>query len=138
MAAQKGSAYLLKIGDGSGPESFTTIAGMRSIDMRRNRQPVDVSSADDSGEARALLTAAGRKDMEVSFEGVFTDAAPDSTLETDFEAGTLRNFQIVVPDFGTYEGGFIITALNQSGRFEGEVTFSMTLMSGDAWSFTAA
>lgn len=138
MAAQKGLAYLLKIGDGGGTEAFTTIAGMRSVDMRQGRTPIDVTNADSSGLARELLSTAGKKMMDVSFSGVFTDAATDSTLQTDFAAGTLRNFQILVPDFGTFEGGFIITELNHAGQFEGEGTFSISLQSGDAWTFSAA
>jgi len=135
MAAQKGLAYLLKIDISA---TFTTIAGMRSLEMRMNRTPVDVTNADSSGFARELLSTAGKKTLDVSFSGIFTDAAADAALQTDFEAGTLRDFQIVIPDFGTYEGGFIITELAHNGAFEGGGEFSISLQSGDAWAFTAA
>jgi TP901-1 family phage major tail protein len=133
MAAQKGLAYLLKVDIST---VFTTIAGMRSLDMRLNRAPVDVTSADSSGFARELLSTAGKKTLDVSFSGVFTDAASDAALQTDFEAGTLRDFQIVIPDFGTYEGGFIITELSHKGSFDSGGEFSISLQSGDAWTFT--
>jgi len=138
MAAQLGKAYLLKIGDGGGTEAFTAIAGMRTIRVSRNRRPIDITNADSSGNARELLTAGGVKEATVSFTGVFTDGATDSTLETDFEAGTLRNFEIVIPDFGTYTGAFVITRLDHEAGYEAEGTFSIELTSGDAWSFSAA
>jgi len=136
MAAQKGVSFLLKIGDGGGSEAFTTVAGCRTLSFSRSRNPVDVTNADSSGLARELLSTAGTKQASISFSGVFTDAATDATIETDFEAGTLRNFQIVVPDLGTYEGGFVITQYDFSGSYDAHQEFSMTLESGDAWTFT--
>ena len=44
MAAQKGSALLMKIGDGASPEVFTTIGGMRSTSISMNDEVVDDSS----------------------------------------------------------------------------------------------
>jgi TP901-1 family phage major tail protein len=138
MAAQKGSAYLLKIGDGGGPETFTTIAGARNVRFRQGRRTIDVTDADSANLARELLDTGGVKEASVSFSGIFTDAATDSTLQTDFAAGTLRNFQIVVPDFGTYEGGFIISSLEHSGTYDAGGEFSIELESGGDWTFTAA
>ena len=40
MAAQKGSALLMKIGDGGSPEAFTTIGGMRSTSIALNDEMV--------------------------------------------------------------------------------------------------
>ena len=44
MAAQKGSALLMKIGDGASPEAFTTIGGMRSTSMTLNDEMVAYNS----------------------------------------------------------------------------------------------
>ena len=33
MAAQKGILFLLKAGDGGGPETFTTVAGLRATSV---------------------------------------------------------------------------------------------------------
>jgi TP901-1 family phage major tail protein len=134
MAAQKGSAYLLKIDISS---TFTTIAGMKSVRIRQGRNVVDVTNADSSNLARELLTTAGTRDCSISFTGVFTDAATDSSLQTDYIAGTLRDFQVVIPGFGTYEGGFIITSLEHNANFDAGGEFSIELMSGDSWAFTA-
>ncbi len=137
MAAQKGVSFLLKIGDGGGTEVFTTVAGGRNLRFARSRNVIDVTNADSSELARELLTTGGTKSATASFSGIFTDAATDSTIETDFEAGTLRNFQIVVPGFGTYEGGFVIQSIEFNGAYDAGVEFSMTLESGSTVDFTA-
>ena len=37
MAAELGSAFLLKIGDGATPPNFTTIAGLRTTRLQQYR-----------------------------------------------------------------------------------------------------
>lgn len=138
MAAQEGKSYLAKIGDGGGPENFTTFAGMRTMRFERGRNVVEVTNADSTNLARELLTGAGVKTASVSFTGVFTDAAVDTTLNTDFESGVLRNFEIVVPGLGTWELPAVISRLTHEAGFEAEGTFSIELTSGGDWTFTAA
>jgi len=133
MTVKKGSAYLLKIDISS---TFTTIGGMKSVSIRQGRNTVDVTNADSSELARELLSTAGSKNCSISFSGVFTDAAADAALQTDFMAGTLRDFQVVLSDYGTFEGGFVITQLDHSGNFDQGGEFSITLESGDLWTFT--
>jgi TP901-1 family phage major tail protein len=48
------------------------------------------------------------------------------------------NFQIVVPDFGTYAGSFRIASVEFGGETEGGVTYSISLESTGAVTFTAA
>jgi len=48
------------------------------------------------------------------------------------------NFHVVVPDFGTYAGAFRITSLEFGGETEGGVTYSLSLESTGAVTFTAA
>jgi TP901-1 family phage major tail protein len=45
-------------------------------------------------------------------------------------AGTIRNWQIVVPGDATYTGPFQITQLEAQGPHDKEVTFSISLESG--------
>ena len=50
--------------------------------------------------------------------------------------GTLDNYQIIIPDLGSYTGAFQITSLEYSGEFNGEVTYSVSLESGGAITFS--
>jgi TP901-1 family phage major tail protein len=133
MAAQKGSALLLKIGSGS-PVSYTTVAGLRSTSITMNDEPVDVTNKDSSG-VRTLLAQGGVNSMTVSGSGVFTDVTADATLRTAFNAASFSSYQIVIPDFGTYTGTFMIASLEYAGEYNGEVTYSVTLESAGAVTF---
>lgn len=133
MAAQKGSALLLKIGSGS-PVSYTTIGGLRSTSITMNDEPVDITNKDSAG-VRTLLAQGGVSSMSVSGSGVFLDGASDATVRSAFAASSFSSYQIVIPDFGTYTGTFMIASLEYAGEYNGEVTYSITLESSGAVSF---
>ena len=135
MAAQKGSALLMKIGDGASPtEGYDTIGGMRSTTLTMNDEIVDVTTKD-SGRARTLLAQGGTNSMTVSGSGVFTDSTSEATLRSKFDESGSTNFQFLVPDFGTFTGNFRLTTLEYAGEFNGEVTYSFTFESSGAITF---
>ena len=49
MSAEKGSAFLLKIGNGANPPVFSTMAGLRTTQLSVNGEPVNVTSKDSGG-----------------------------------------------------------------------------------------
>ena len=55
-----------------------------------------------------------------------------------FFDGTIRDWQVIVPDFGTLSGAFQVTALEYSGEHNGELAYQMALESAGAISFAAA
>jgi TP901-1 family phage major tail protein len=138
MAAQKGKDILIKIGDGASPESFTTVAGIRTRTLSLNAKTVDATDSDSTGQWRELLAGGGVKSMAVSGSGVFRDSAADALMQTAFFAQSTPDWQLVIPSFGTIQGAFQIAALEYAGQHEGEATFSISLASAGALSFTAA
>lgn len=136
MAAQKGKDLLIRLADGAG--GFTTVAGLRTRQLALNAEAVDVTNADSAGRWRELLAGAGARRAAISGSGVFRDAASDARLRLLFFDGTIDEIQIVVPDFGTLQGPFQITAIDYRGDHAGEVTFDMSLESAGALAFTAA
>lgn len=141
MAAQKGSALLLKIGadpaDAPSADSYTTVGGLRSTSISHSEEAVDVTNKDSSG-FRTLLANGGVQSVSISGSGVFTDSASESTLKDAFGASSFSNYQVIVPDFGTYAGKFMISSLEYAGEYNGEVTYSVTLESSGEVAFTAA
>lgn len=135
MAAQKGSAFLLKIDTGAG--SFATVGGLRSTGITMNDEAVDVTTKD-SANVRELLANGGVQTVSISGSGVFTDATSEATLRAAFGSSTFKDFQVIIPDFGTYEGAFMVASLEYAGEYNGEVTYSVTLESSGAITFTAA
>ena len=135
MAAQKGKDLLLKL-DSDGLGSFVTVAGLRSKRIAFNSESVDITDADSAGRWRELLAGSGVKRAAVSGSGIFKDAASDAAIRTHFFAGEIVDWQLVVPDFGTIEGPFQITALEYGGSHDGEVTFEIALESAGPIAFT--
>ena len=136
MAAQKGKDLLLKV-DSDGLGSFTTVAGLRSRGIAFNAETVDVTHAESSGRWRELLEGAGIKTARVTGAGIFKDAASDVIVRGYVFNGTIRRWQIVVPDFGTVEGPFQITSFELTGRHDGEVAFDIALESAGELAFSA-
>lgn len=138
MAAQKGSALLLKIGADNtataGLDTYTTVGGLRSTSISHSEEAVDVTNKDSSGY-RTLLANGGVQSVSISGSGVFTDAASETTLKSAFGASDFHNFQVIIPDFGTYTGEFMVASLEYAGEFNGEVTYSVTLESSGQVAF---
>tara|TARA_B100000242_G_scaffold43225_1_gene25723 strand:- start:698 stop:1102 length:405 start_codon:yes stop_codon:yes gene_type:complete len=134
MAAQRGKALLLKV-DISG--TMTTIGGMRSTSMTLNDEAVDITNKD-SGSQRELLPAGGILSMSITASGVFTDSTAEQTLRSAYGTSTFKSYNVIVPDLGTYAGTFMIASLEYAGEYNGEATYSVTLESSGAVTFTAA
>lgn len=136
MAAQKGKDLLLKI-DTTGTGDFATVAGLRSRSISFNAETVDVTHAESAGEWRELLSGAGVKSARIAGSGIFKDASSDATVREYVFNGTIRDWQVLIPDFGTIEGLFQITSFELSGRHDAEVAFEITLESAGLLTFTA-
>ena len=141
MAKQLGRSLLLKIGDGGGSEVFSTLAGINSKTLTINNSAIDVTTPDASSPVGDLFASSlnGLKSVGVSGDGIFLDETAEARMNTvAMQADPAANFQIVVPDFGTYAGNFRITSLEFGGETEGGVTFSLSLESNGTVTFTAA
>ena len=136
MTTQKGKDLLLKL-DQTGTGSFATIAGLRSRSIAISADTVDATHAESAGQWRELLAGAGIKHARITGAGIFKDAASDALVRQYLFDGTIRSWQIVVPDFGTLTGPFQITALEFSGRHDGELTFDLALASAGELVFVA-
>lgn len=137
MVAQNGKDLLLKVDlDGNG--SFQTMAGLRASRLSFNAETVDVTSLESTGGWRELLGGAGVKTAAISGSGIFRDADTDERARQIFFDGEVPDFQVIIPDFGTVEGPFQITAIEYAGTHDGEATYEVSLASAGALTFTAA
>ncbi len=69
MAVERGSAFLLKVGDGAATPAFATVAGLRTTQLSVNGEAVVVTTKD-SGGWRQLLSGAGVRSVSVSGAGL--------------------------------------------------------------------
>jgi TP901-1 family phage major tail protein len=134
MTAQKGKDLLIKIDDGAG---FVTVAGLRARRLSFNAGMLDATHAESSGQWRELLAGGGLKSAGVAGRGLFKDAASDALMRQAFFDGAVKDFAIVIPDFGTVQGPFQIVSLAFAGEHNGEVTYDLALESAGAPTFVA-
>ncbi|AAN29525.1 TP901-1 family phage major tail protein [Brucella suis 63/252] len=136
MAAQRGKDILLKTVRDDG--TFETCAGLRTKRIAFNAETVDVTDADAAGRWRQLLAGSGVQRASISGSGIFKAAASDALIRRIFFDGEIRDWQIVLPDFGTISGPFQITALEYGGNHDAEVTFEIALESASLITFGEA
>lgn len=136
MAAQKGKDLLLKV-DETGTGAFATVAGLRSKRISFGAESVDVTDSASAGRWRELLDGAGVRRANVAGSGIFKDATSDETVRGLFFSGAVRNWQVIVPGFGTISGPFQITALEYGGNHDAEVVYELALESAGEISFSA-
>ncbi|MBW7836852.1 MAG: phage major tail protein, TP901-1 family [Sphingomonadales bacterium] len=137
MAAEKGRAFLVKIGDGGAPETFATIGGLRATSLSINNEVVDITSKTSAGW-RELLAGAGIRALAIAGGGVFTDSAAEGLLRGKALAGSIDNYEIVFESGAKFSGGFYVSSLEYAGDHNGERTYSLRLESSGVISYTAA
>ena len=131
MTAQKGTAFLLKIGDGGSPAIYETVAGLRTTNMTINGDSVVVTHKD-SGGWRELLSGAGTRSVSVSASGIFLGSDAENAIRSHALSGTLDDYELSFEDGARMQGSFLVQRLDYSGDFNGERTYSMQLESSGA------
>lgn len=131
MAAQKGSAFLLKISDGAATPTYATVAGLRTTQMSINGETVVITSKD-SGGWRELLSGAGVRSVTVSAAGIFLGSAAEAQVRGAALAGTLCDYELSFEGGERMRGRFLVSRLDYSGDFNGERNYTMTLESSGA------
>ena len=136
MTAQRGRDLLLKLASESGG-SFATVGGLRTHTLALNAQTVDATHQESAGAWRTLLAGAGVRQASIRGAGVFCDAASDGLVRDCFFSGAIRDWQVVIPDFGRITGPFQVAALEYAAAHDGEVTFELALESAGPLGFEA-
>lgn len=129
MAASKGSLMLIKKGNADGPpETFSTLAGVRSKSLVLGSSRLDTTTADDVDASGVTWQTfmPGLAEGSLDVEGVAKDTSIQG-LVTDSLEGNARNYQVVVPNWGTLEGSMTISNFRFEGPYDGIVTFSMQM-----------
>ena len=131
MTAQKGSAFLLKIGDGASPPAYATVAGLRTTQMSINGDTVVVTHKE-SGGWRDLLSGAGTRSVSVSASGIFLGSEAESAIRAHALGGTLDDYELSFEGGEKMRGRFLVLRLDYAGDFNGERNYSLQLESSGA------
>ena len=128
MGAEKGSAFLLKVGDGGTPVAYATVAGLRTTQLSVNGEAVNVTSKD-SGGWRELLSGAGVRSVSVSGAGIFTGSASEVRVRNNALAGLIDDYELSFESGERMRGRFLVTRLDYAGDYNGERSYTMSLES---------
>jgi TP901-1 family phage major tail protein len=128
MTAQKGAAFLLKIGDGAEPPAYQTVAGLRTTQMSINGDGVVVTHKD-SGGWRELLSGAETRSVSVGAAGIFLGSAAEAAIRAHALAGTIDAYELSFEDGEKLRGRFLVHRLDYAGDFNGERNYVVQLES---------
>lgn len=129
--AAKGS--LLKIGDGAGSETFTTIAQVVNIGgPGLKMDTLDVtnhSSTDGWKEFVGGLLDGGEVSLEINFDPTAATHKLSTGLLKDMSARTVRNFQLVFSDTGgtTWSFAALVSGFEPAAPVDGKLSATVTL-----------
>lgn len=132
-----GLDFELSVGVGGSPEVFTKLAGCTTNGLDTSKETID-NTTKDHNLRRNLLARGGMSSLSTSLSG-FVEAGNVllQQMQTDVEAGTIRNYQINVPDFMSYTGPFQGSSFGLTGDKGEAVGFSVTLDSAGAIAMAA-
>lgn len=131
MAAEKGSAFLLKVGNGAAPPVYTTVAGLRTTQLSINGEAVVITSKD-SGGWRELLSGAGVRSVSVAGSGIFTGSTAETRLKSNALTGLIDDYELSFESGERLRGRFLLTRLDYAGDFNGERSYTLALESSGA------
>ena len=131
MAAERGSAFLLKIGDGAATPSFATVAGLKTTQLSINGDAVAITNKG-SGGWRELLSGAGVRSVSVAASGIFAGSAAEAQVKGLALSGDLEDYELSFESGETLRGRFLISRLDYAGDHNGERTYALNLESSGA------
>lgn len=116
-------------------KNAVAIAGAQENGITVDNSPVDVTTLADNGY-RTLADFAGMRTLDISVSGVWVDKViRDEALGTTL---LLTDITITFADGGSLSGDFYLANYEESGAHDGAVTFTASLQSSGAWTYTPA
>jgi TP901-1 family phage major tail protein len=131
MPTEKGSAFLLKVGDGALPPVYATVAGLRTTQLSINGDAVVITNKG-SGAWRELLSGAGVRSVSVSGAGVFTGSVAETRIKNNALSGVLDDYELSFESGERLRGKFLVARLDYAGDFNGERSYTLALESSGA------
>lgn len=119
-------------------KSSVELLGIRTKSFSINGTPIDITTDDDLGY-RTLLAEAGEKSIDISFDGITKDAVLRAIINGGTTAHMLTDVTLEYANGDTITGcDWFLTNLDESGTYNDAVTFSGSMQSSGAWTYTPA
>lgn len=134
---QPGRSALFKLGTGSGPVVYTTVGGLRNVDMSIDPGAIDVTNKDSAG-FQTMLSGAGVWKGSISAQGLFdSSTALKAVIASSFPPQAAILGEIIFGNGDTYTGSFVVSNLKRTGTYQDAETYDITLMTSGTVAFVA-
>lgn len=131
MTAKAGRQVLLQLLNGT---EYETIAALLSKEITFNKEPIDITSDDDSGWRNLLADIDGTRSVDISCEGVLKTNQVGVLAEGMADIG----LQFDIPGIRRITATFKVTAYVIKGETADKVTFTATFQSSGVVTFAAS
>ena len=131
MAAGSGRRVRISAGSGVGA---VAVAGARTDTMTINNEPIDITDKDSAGWT-TLLADVSTRNISLSVEGVLVGGTL-MAVAAGAGSGLLAAYEVEVETVGTFGGDFFLTSFETGGAHDGENTFTASLASSGAITYT--
>jgi len=134
---RKGRTALLKYGSQSSPETYSTVGGLRNVELSVSAGPVDVTNKD-SGGFQTMLPSAGVTKYDVTAQGLFDDSTNlNQLILASNVPQSAFNAQIIFDNGDTYTGNWVIVTLKRTGNYDGAESYDFSIASSGTIVFNA-
>lgn len=130
-----GRAVILKI-ETATAGTYVTVGAMRTTSCSVNNGFIDVTTKDDGVWRKQI--GGGIRTMEISGAGVYRNDASHKRMHVLSDGAAPFLCEIVFADGDKFAGSFALTKLERGGEYDKEETYSLTLESCGAITFTEA
>lgn len=120
---------------GFGTPTPVTLTGVRTKSVTVNNEMIDITNDDDNGW-RDCLDEPGLKSVSISVEGVWVNDVVRAIAMSATDNATAAT--VTFSDTATLAGNWYVTNYAETGEYQGAVTFSATLESQGALTYTGA
>jgi predicted secreted protein len=127
MAAVSGRKLRIKKGS-------TAVAGARTDSLTINNEPIDITDKDDAGW-RTMLADVGVRSIDAEVEGVLADSTLIA-VTVGAASGLLAAYTIEVDGIGDFSGNFYLNSFAITGEQADATTFTASIQSSGAITFT--
>lgn len=130
MAAAIGRATVIR-------KNNIAIAGVKTTSLSWGGESIDVTTGEDSG-SRLLLAESSQEQIDISFDGVEKDSVIRLIALSPSTSKMLTDITYEMADGAEISGNFRLTSFELGSDMGDATTFSATLESSGAWTYTPA
>lgn len=132
--AYPGRDGLLQI-SANGGSTFTTIGGVRNVQVTVNNNPVDITNVLSDG-FQEMLANGGIQSVAISCDGVVADDTAWQTMVTQAHDRTSIHYKFTFASGGIIAGQMVFTTFQYTGAIADAQTFTGQLASNGTIAFT--